>query len=114
MCSSDLSFLILEFVRKIAASVNFGKRNIFLIMLFFFLQAKYGPVGLIHVDAHADTADTMFGEKIAHGTPFRRAVEEGLLDLQRVVQIGLRGTNYTLGDLDWGVEQVSIRLDVGL
>merc|ERR1712212_1332888 len=47
-------------------------------------KEKYGPVGLIHVDAHTDTGDSMFGEKIAHGTPFRRAVEEGLLDLQRV------------------------------
>ena len=40
------------------------------------MQKKYGPVGMIHVDAHADINDTMFGEKIAHGTPFRRAVEE--------------------------------------
>jgi guanidinobutyrase len=47
-------------------------------------------VGLIHVDAHTDTNDEMFGEKIAHGTTFRRAVEEGLLDLKRVVQIGQR------------------------
>lgn len=47
-------------------------------------------MGLIHVDAHTDTNDEMFGEKIAHGTTFRRAVEEGLLDLKRVVQIGQR------------------------
>nr|VUD33861.1 Agmatinase [Raoultella sp. NCTC 9187] len=52
------------------------------------LTKKHGPVGLIHVDAHTDTNDEMFGEKIAHGTTFRRAVEEGLLDLKRVVQIG--------------------------
>jgi guanidinobutyrase len=43
----------------------------------------------------------MFGEKIAHGTPFRRAVEEGLLDGKRVVQIGLRGTGYEAEDFDW-------------
>ena len=54
------------------------------------LKRKHGPVGLVHVDAHADINDTMFGEKIAHGTPFRRAVEEGLLDGKRCVQIGLR------------------------
>ncbi|MFR0518066.1 arginase family protein [Klebsiella michiganensis] len=54
------------------------------------LTKKHGPVGLIHVDAHTDTNDEMFGEKIAHGTTFRRAVEEGLLDLKRVVQIGQR------------------------
>ena len=56
------------------------------------MAKKHGPVGLIHVDAHADTNEMMFGEEIAHGTPFRRAVEEGLLDCDRVVQIGLRGT----------------------
>ena len=47
------------------------------------MAKKYGPVGLVHVDAHADINDTMFGEPIAHGTPFRRAVEDGLLDCQR-------------------------------
>src|SRR6185369_13603621 len=65
------------------------------------LARKHGPVGLVHVDAHADVNDTMFGEKIAHGTPFRRAVEEGLLDGKRVVQIGLRGTGYAAEDFDW-------------
>lgn len=69
------------------------------------LHKKYGKVGLIHVDAHSDTNDTMFGEKINHGTPFRRAVEEGLLDCQRVVQIGVRGTGYALDDFDWAKDQ---------
>src|ERR1041385_8341118 len=41
------------------------------------LKKKYGPVGMVHIDAHADVNDSMFGEPIAHGTPFRRAVEEG-------------------------------------
>jgi len=65
------------------------------------LHKKYGPIGVVHVDAHADVNDTMGGEKIAHGTPFRRAVEEGLLDCDRVVQIGLRGTGYHADDFDW-------------
>ena len=65
------------------------------------VAAKHGPVGLIHVDAHADINDHMFGEKIAHGTPFRRAVEEGLIDPHRTWQIGLRGTGYTAEDFDW-------------
>ena len=69
------------------------------------LHKKYGPIGVVHVDAHADVNDTMGGEKIAHGTPFRRAVEEGLLDCQRVVQIGLRGTGYHADDFDWCREQ---------
>jgi len=65
----------------------------------------HGPVGLVHVDAHTDINDQMFGEKIAHGTPFRRAVEEGLLDCDRVVQIGVRGTGYAADDFDWSREQ---------
>ena len=69
------------------------------------LVKKHGPVGLIHVDAHTDTNDDMFGEKIAHGTTFRRAVEEGLLDCRRVVQIGQRAQGYTSGDFQWGVDQ---------
>ncbi|CAM4652925.1 unnamed protein product [Lepidochelys olivacea] len=56
---------------------------------------KHGPVGLVHVDAHTDTGDTALGEKILHGTPFRRCVDEGLLDCKRVVQIGIRGSSYT-------------------
>jgi guanidinobutyrase len=69
------------------------------------LRRRHGPVGLVHVDAHADINDEMFGEKIAHGTPFRRAVEEGLLDCSRVVQIGLRGTGYAADDFDWSRRQ---------
>jgi guanidinobutyrase len=65
------------------------------------MRRRHGPVGLVHVDAHADVNDEMFGERIAHGTPFRRAVEEGLLDCKRVVQIGLRATGYGPGDFDW-------------
>ncbi len=65
------------------------------------LRRRHGPVGLVHVDAHADVNDEMFGEKIAHGTPFRRAAEEGLLDCKRVAQIGLRGTGYSADDFDW-------------
>ncbi len=69
------------------------------------MQRRYGPVALVHVDAHADVNDTMFGEKIAHGTPFRRAVEEGLLLTDRVTQIGLRGTGYAAEDFDWCRDQ---------
>jgi len=65
------------------------------------MKKKYGAVGVVHVDAHADVNDAMFGEKIAHGTPFRRAIEEGLIDGNRVAQIGLRGTGYTAEDFDW-------------
>jgi len=65
------------------------------------LVKRHGPVGMVHIDAHADINDTMFGEKVAHGTPFRRAIEEGLINPRRMVQIGLRGTGYTAEDFDW-------------
>ena len=65
------------------------------------IAAKHGPVALIHVDAHADTSDDMFGEPIAHGTPFRRAYDDGLLQNNKVWQIGLRGTGYSPEDYDW-------------
>lgn len=61
----------------------------------------HGPMGLIHVDAHADVNDDMFGEKVTHGTIFRRAIEEGLVDPERMIQIGLRATGYAAEDFDW-------------
>ena len=65
-----------------------------------------GPLGLIQFDSHTDLFDSYFGgQKFTHGTPFRRAVEEGLVDPQRFVQIGIRGTAYNLEDIKWGLEQ---------
>ncbi|TLF49558.1 agmatinase [Halomonas urmiana] len=69
------------------------------------IAKQHGPVGLIHIDAHADVNEQMFGEEVAHGCPFRRAQEEGLLDANRVVQIGLRGTGYAADDFDWCRDQ---------
>lgn len=69
------------------------------------MAAKHGPVAMVHVDAHADVNEDMFGERIAHGTPFRRAVEEGLLACDKVFQIGLRGTGYASDDFDWPRQQ---------
>jgi len=64
--------------------------------------AADGPVGMVHFDAHSDTNDRYFGDNLyTHGTPFRRAVEEGLLDPKRVIQIGIRGSIYDPGDLDF-------------
>ena len=50
------------------------------------------PVGMIHIDAHCDTGDDYLGSRFHHGAPFRRAVDEGLIDPNRVIQIGIRGT----------------------
>ena len=69
------------------------------------MAKKYGPVALLHIDAHADVNEHMFGEEIAHGTPFRRAVEENLIDTARSFQIGLRGTGYAAEDFDWSRDQ---------
>jgi guanidinobutyrase len=69
------------------------------------MKARHGPVALIHIDAHADINDTMFGEKVAHGCPFRRAWEDGCLQNDRVFQIGLRGTGYSPDDFNWGREK---------
>ncbi|MEM7291978.1 MAG: agmatinase [Pseudomonadota bacterium] len=64
------------------------------------------PVGMVHFDAHTDTWDRYFGEsKYTHGTPFRRAIEEGLLDPKRTVQIGIRGALYGEKDKEWGLAQ---------
>ena len=61
--------------------------------------AADGAVGLVHFDAHSDTADTYFGgERYTHGTPFRRAVEEGLIDPARTIQIGIRGALFDRDD----------------
>jgi len=60
------------------------------------------PVGLVHFDSHSDTNDRYFGENLyTHGTPFRRAVEEGLLDPKRCVQIAIRGSYYQHTDFDF-------------
>src|SRR5207247_6176540 len=58
------------------------------------LARRRGPLGLVHFDAHPDTWDEYFGSKFFHGAPFRRAVEEGLLDPRRMVQVGIRGPLY--------------------
>jgi guanidinopropionase len=72
--------------------------------------AKHRPIGMIHFDAHSDTNDSYFGgNRFTHGTPFRRAVEEGLLDPKRVVQIGIRGSIYDPTDMDFA-EQSGMRV----
>lgn len=68
--------------------------------------AQDAPVGMIHFDAHSDTNDTYFGDNpFTHGTPFRRAIEEGLLDPKRMVQIGIRGSVYDPDEHGWAKAQ---------
>jgi agmatinase len=67
---------------------------------------KYGPVALVHFDSHLDTWDQYWGQKYAHGTPFRRACEEGLIDTAHSIQVGIRGSQY-------GPEDVQGSIDLG-
>ena len=64
------------------------------------LSAVHGPVAVVHFDAHLDTWDTYFGAPYTHGTPFRRASEEGLIDMERSLHIGIRGPLYSKQDLE--------------
>lgn len=76
------------------------------------LAGRHGPVGLVHFDAHPDTWDEYFGSKHFHGTQFRRAVEERLIDPRRTIQIGIRGPLYGPDDFDFharhGLEVIRI------
>ena len=63
------------------------------------MHARHGPIAVLHFDAHLDTWDTYFGEPYTHGTPFRRAAEEGLLDPDHCLHIGIRGPLYDRADL---------------
>ena len=71
----------------------------------------HGPLGLVLLDAHADTWDQYYGERYFHGTPFRRALEEGLIDPHRSLLAGMRGPLYAAADLDepreWGFQIVA-------
>jgi len=71
---------------------------------------RKGPVGMVHFDAHTDTWDSYFGgHRYTHGTGFRRAIEEGVLDPKRTIQIGIRGALYHDAEDRWG-EQQGIRV----
>ena len=68
--------------------------------------ASDGPLAMIHFDSHTELFASYFGGfKYTHGTPFRRAIEEGLLDPKHVVQIGIRGRAYNYDDIEWGASQ---------
>ncbi|MFC7397761.1 agmatinase [Chelatococcus sp. GCM10030263] len=66
--------------------------------------ARAEPVGILQIDSHSDTLDELFGTKVNHATFMRRALEEGLIDPKRVVQIGLRGSRFSEDDIAFGYE----------
>lgn len=76
------------------------------------IARKHGPVGLVQFDAHIDTWDEYFGGKYFHGTPFRRAIEEGLIARGRFVQVGIRGPMYGEEDFDFHREHDITMIDI--
>ena len=77
------------------------------------IAKRHGPVGLVHIDAHLDTWDEYFGAKYFHGTPFRRAVEEGLIDPRQSIQIGIRGPLYAEDDFDFQARHGMVVVPIG-
>lgn len=103
---------ISQFYRQVKAHrlipLSIGGDHLSTLPIFRGIVSPDNPIGLIHFDAHSDTTDTYFGGlKYTHGTPFRRAIEEGLLDPKRTIQIGIRGSVFAQEDeafaLDNGV-----------
>jgi agmatinase len=76
------------------------------------LARVHGPLGLVQFDAHIDTWDEYFGGKYFHGTPFRRAIEEGVVDGRRFVQVGIRGPMYGEDDFDFHREHGITMIDI--
>jgi agmatinase len=76
------------------------------------LARRHGRLGIVHFDAHPDTWDEYFGSKFFHGAPFRRALEEGLIDPHRMIQVGIRGPLYGPEDFalhdEHGIEVIRI------
>ncbi|MFG1705286.1 agmatinase [Nonomuraea sp. M3C6] len=83
-----------------AKPVTIGGDHTIALPLLRAVSRVHGPVALLHFDAHLDTWDTYFGAAYTHGTPFRRAVEEGLLDTEALSHVGIRGPLYGRRDLD--------------
>jgi guanidinopropionase len=97
---------IADIVRHGALPIAVGGDHLTTLPVMRALAKRTGPLGMIHFDAHSDTNDFYIGgSRLTHGTPFRRAIEEGILDPRRVVQIGIRGSVYDLGEHDWAREQ---------
>jgi guanidinopropionase len=102
--------MIEEFYRQVVAKkivpLSAGGDHLISLPILRALGTRHGPMGMVHYDAHTDTWDRYFGGcKYTHGTPFRRAIEEGVLDPKRTVQIGIRGGLYSKDDGQWGLDQ---------
>jgi agmatinase len=76
------------------------------------LARRHGPLAVVQFDAHIDTWDEYFGGKYFHGTPFRRAIEEGIVDGTRFIQVGIRGPMYGESDFDFHREHGITMIDI--
>src|ERR1700730_11095836 len=76
------------------------------------LAKRHGPLALVQFDAHIDTGDESFGGKYFHGTPFRRAIEEGIIDGRQFIQVAIRGPMYREDDLDFHREHGITMIDI--
>jgi len=100
-----------ELLERVPHLLTLGGDHTIALPLLRAFAAAHGPVAVVHFDAHLDTWDTYFGASITHGTPFRRASEEGLLDRSGCIHVGIRGPLFAAADLgddaDLGFQVVS-------
>ena len=89
-----------DLLDKTSHIVSLGGDHTIAVPLLRAVNKKFGKVALVHFDAHLDTWDTYFGAPYTHGTPFRRAAEEGLFDDQSSMHVGIRGPLYSRQDLE--------------
>src|SRR5437867_11087693 len=92
-----------QVIAEVAMPVCVGGDHSISLAILRALARRHGRLGLVHFDAHPDTWDEYFGSKYFHGTPFRRAIEEGLVDPRRMIQVGIRGPLY--GDEDFALHE---------
>ena len=102
---SKIEKFYLDIVKKKTVPISIGGDHLISLPILRAL-AKDKPIGLFQFDAHSDTWDTYFGDyKYTHGTPFRRAIEENLVDPKKYIIIGIRGSLYDPDDLKWAKDQ---------
>lgn len=97
---ADIETAAVELGSRVERIVTVGGDHTIALPLLRAVNKKHGPVAVLHFDAHLDTWDTYFGAPITHGTPFRRASEEGLIDLTASCHVGTRGPLYSKQDLE--------------
>ncbi|MGK0740527.1 agmatinase [Leucobacter sp. Z1108] len=97
---SQIEQAALDLGSRVERIVTIGGDHTIALPLLRAAHAKHGPVAVLHFDAHLDTWDTYFGAPMTHGTPFRRASEEGIIDLQSSMHVGIRGPLYSTQDLE--------------